>query len=136
PAGSRAGRPGRGRSGLSRCRCTVTERRRRLHSWWHSCSPTRAATLPGRRSPLTALHPPSPHGMGCHTQFRGLRLNVPFGSAVAAALSIEYVISAQWASCATVTPPTNPAHYTHESGGPAAAPLLWPSECVSDEMSD
>src|SRR6267378_214459 len=52
--------------------------RRRLHSWWHSCSPTRAATSPGRRSPSTALHPPSPHGMGCHTQFRGLRLNRPF----------------------------------------------------------
>src|SRR5438309_9675234 len=34
--------------------------------------------------------------MGCHTQFRGLRPNRPFGSAVAAALSIEYVISAQW----------------------------------------
>src|SRR5207302_8855004 len=26
------------------------------------------------------------------------------------------------ASCATVTPPTNPAHYPHESGVPAAAP--------------
>src|SRR3954449_1170173 len=34
--------------------------RRRLRSWWHSCSPTRAATSPGRRSPLTALYRPSP----------------------------------------------------------------------------
>src|SRR6266851_9382235 len=68
--------------------------------------------------------------MGCHTQFRGLRLNWPFGSAVAAALSIEYVISAQWRVAATVTPPTNPAHYTHESGGPAAAPLLEVSRSV------
>ena len=34
------------------------------------------------------------------------------------------------ASCATVTPPTNPAHYTHESGGPAAAPLLEVSRSV------
>src|SRR5438477_8885 len=34
------------------------------------------------------------------------------------------------ASCATVTPPINPAHYTHESGGPAAAPLLEVSRSV------
>src|SRR6266851_10330499 len=32
------------------------------------------------------------------------------------------------ASCATVTPPTNPAHYTH--GGPAAAPLVEVSRSV------
>ncbi|HEX2646304.1 MAG TPA: SDR family oxidoreductase [Candidatus Dormibacteraeota bacterium] len=52
--------------------------------------------ITGRRSPSTALHPPSPYWAGCHTQFRGLRPNRPLGSAVAAALSIEYVISAQW----------------------------------------
>jgi len=28
----------------------------------------------------------------------------------------------------------HPAHYTHDSGGPAAAPLLWPSACVSDDV--
>jgi 3alpha(or 20beta)-hydroxysteroid dehydrogenase len=52
--------------------------------------------ITGAEIAITALHPPSPHGMGCHTQFRGLRLNRPFGSAVAATLSIEYVITAQW----------------------------------------
>src|SRR5215472_11059043 len=31
-----------------------------MRSWWHFCSPTRAATSPGRRSPSTALHRPSP----------------------------------------------------------------------------
>src|SRR4029077_2233838 len=35
---------------------------RRLHSWWHSCSPMRAATSPGRRSLSTALHRPSHEG--------------------------------------------------------------------------
>src|ERR1043165_9299275 len=29
-------------------------------SWWHSCSPMRAATSPGRRSLSTALHRPNP----------------------------------------------------------------------------
>jgi len=52
--------------------------------------------ITGAEIASTALHPPSPHRMGCHTQFRGLCPNRPFGSAVAAALSIEYVISAQW----------------------------------------
>ena len=58
--------------------------------------------------------------MGCHTQFRGLRPNRPFGSSVAAALSIEYVISAHGELHDGHTA-HHPVHYTHELGGPAAA---------------
>ncbi len=62
----------------------------------HSCSPTRAATSPGRRSPSTALHRPSPSDGLPRANSAVCAPNQPFGSAVAAALSIESVIKSKW----------------------------------------